>query len=111
MKQTIKNLSTPWMLVVFFIYFFCHQQTGAGIVFEDVTHVLNFADTTRSFGAAWGDFNGDGYPDLFANNHQKKPCLFLNQGDGTFEEVYDVFSYLIIDAALFLKPGGNIDFS
>lgn len=38
------------------------------------------------FGAAWGDFNNDGYPDLFLTNYGRDE-LYRNQGDGTFVEV------------------------
>ena len=38
-------------------------------------------------GANWGDFDGDGYPDLFVSN-MNGPCrLFHNNGDGTFTDV------------------------
>jgi len=56
--------------------------------FEDLSH--NMGPTWRgvSFGAgAWGDFNGDGYPDLWQSNHAKYPTLLQNNGDGTFSDV------------------------
>jgi hypothetical protein len=38
-------------------------------------------------GANWGDFDGDGYPDLFVSN-LNGPCrLFRNNRDGTFTDV------------------------
>jgi hypothetical protein len=33
---------------------------------------------------AVGDFNGNGYPDVFANSYQKNYRVWINQGDGTF---------------------------
>ncbi len=38
-------------------------------------------------GAAWGDYDGDGLPDLFVNHTNGPPCLFHNNGDGTFTDV------------------------
>ncbi len=39
------------------------------------------------FGAAWGDFDNDGYLDLFVANSGGKNVLFRNRGDGTFAKV------------------------
>ncbi|HLV00979.1 MAG TPA: FG-GAP-like repeat-containing protein [Acidobacteriota bacterium] len=42
-----------------------------------------------SFAAAWGDYNGDRFPDLYVANDFGPNNLYLNGGDGTFEEVAD----------------------
>lgn len=47
-----------------------------------VTNANNFAK-----GATWGDYDGDGYPDLFVNNLNGPPRLFHNNRDGTFTDV------------------------
>src|SRR5206468_2247989 len=38
-------------------------------------------------GASWGDFNGDGYPDLYISNVAGPPRLYRNNRDGTFTDV------------------------
>src|SRR5262249_27509948 len=38
-------------------------------------------------GASWGDFDGDGWPDLFVNNNNGPPRLFHNNRNGTFTDV------------------------
>ena len=67
--------------------------------FLDVTSTAGSFFTGRSYGAgAWGNLNGDDYPDLWVNNHfgpaenLYNRNLFLNNGDGTFTDVVaDVF--------------------
>ena len=42
-------------------------------------------------GSAWGDFDGDGLPDLYVTNHLNGAKLFRNLGKGHFEDVTDKF--------------------
>lgn len=57
--------------------------------FENATTAAGVDCVGRSWGSMWGDLNGDGHPDFWLVNHQRLPHLYLNQGDGTFEEVRD----------------------
>ncbi len=63
--------------------------THGDIRFEEVSHHAGIVRVGESWGNAWGDFNGDGYLDLWATNHRHKPCLYQNNGDGTFTNVID----------------------
>lgn len=54
--------------------------------FEDVTSESGLGHTGFSAGLAVGDFNSDGFPDVYVTSYGVNP-LFLNRGDGTFEEV------------------------
>jgi enediyne biosynthesis protein E4 len=55
--------------------------------FEDVTDKSGFgAVKGKGMGISIADFNGDGLPDVFIANDTEPNTLFLNKGDGTFEE-------------------------
>ncbi len=60
---------------------------SAQIAFTDVTNAAGVAHSSESYGASWGDLDGDGYLDLFASNHRTQPSLFLNMGNGTFRDI------------------------
>ncbi len=60
--------------------------------FEDVTEAAGLLDFHPSQTAAWGDYDNDGWLDLYVGNEsspgERHPCrLFRNRGDGTFEDV------------------------
>jgi enediyne biosynthesis protein E4 len=75
------------------------------ITFEDGTEKAGLKEPLAGImghGGAWGDFDGDGKPDLFVGgfcdrpNAEYKPAiapvaaaLFRNRGDGTFEHIKD----------------------
>lgn len=61
--------------------------SNAAIQFSDATAGADLGYVGESYGASWGDLNGDGYPDLFANNHRKPVSLYLNMGNGKFVDV------------------------
>jgi hypothetical protein len=50
------------------------------IRFDDVSDTSGIAHASETYGASWGDLDGDGYPDLFVSNHRTQPSLFLNNG-------------------------------
>ena len=56
-------------------------------MFKNVTDSSGISYTGSSYGAAWGDFNNDGFPDLWVSNHGQPSNLYQNQGDGTFRDV------------------------
>jgi tetratricopeptide (TPR) repeat protein len=63
-----------------------NQRDGT---FRDVTKEagLDRNNTRYSFCCAWGDANGDGWPDLYVVNDFGLKNLYRNNGDGTFHDV------------------------
>ncbi|HXM65898.1 MAG TPA: FG-GAP-like repeat-containing protein [Candidatus Acidoferrum sp.] len=57
--------------------------------FRDVTAEsgLNQNNTRYSFCCGWGDYNRDGWPDLYVANDFGRKNLYRNNGDGTFTDV------------------------
>jgi ASPIC and UnbV/FG-GAP-like repeat len=58
------------------------------VLFEDVTkHSALGVYEGMTHGSAWGDYNGDGQPDLYVTNHLGEAMLFRNMGGGRFTDV------------------------
>ncbi len=56
--------------------------------FTDVTRQAGLAvPATNTQSAAWADINNDGLLDLFVANEAGPSQLFLNRGDGTFQDI------------------------
>jgi enediyne biosynthesis protein E4 len=54
--------------------------------FIDVTEEAGVGDTGYGLGVCVGDYNNDGYPDIYVNNFGPN-ILYRNNGDGTFTDV------------------------
>ena len=54
--------------------------------FEDVTKKSNTGGHDYSMGVTIGDYNNDGYPDIYVSNYGPN-TLYKNNGDGTFTDV------------------------
>ncbi len=63
-----------------------YHNNGDG-TFTDVTERAGVGETGLCLGSAWGDYDGDGRPDLFVVNDFGRSTLYHNNGDGTFEDV------------------------
>jgi hypothetical protein len=56
--------------------------------FSDVTDKAGVPGTSYGLGCIWGDYDNDGFPDLFVTQYGKN-VLYHNNGDGTFTDVTD----------------------
>jgi len=78
---------------------YCHPDNYHGLpdqlfrnkgdgTFEDVTYSSGVGDHIgKGMGVAFGDFNRDGWMDVFVANDSVRSFLFENTGKGTFREV------------------------
>jgi len=62
-------------------------RNDGGKSFTDVTFASGMGEPLNSIAATWGDYNNDGWLDLFVCCEQQANRLYRNQRDGTFEEV------------------------
>ena len=87
-KRMIKGLL--YIKLVILVSLMTSTLTSAQPLFEDDTQAVGGPfHVGETWGAAWGDFNGDGYPDLFSSNHGALNSILRNNGDGTFGEIVD----------------------
>src|SRR6267142_1645094 len=66
---------------------FLFHNRGDG-TFEDVSKKAGVSDPNKRFGLGviWGDYDNDGWPDLYVANDAGPNYLYRNRHDGTFEE-------------------------
>ncbi len=85
------NIRTRYLTFVYGIFCVAILASPFGvraqIQFTDVSATAGSFHTGESWGAAWGDVNGDRYPDIFASNHRPRSSIYRNNGDGTFVDV------------------------
>jgi len=67
---------------------FLFRNRGDG-TFEDVSQKAGVSNPgkERGMGVVWGDYDDDGWPDLFVANDVGPNFLYRNKRDGTFEDV------------------------
>lgn len=61
------------------------QNQGDG-TFADVSEQAGVDSPGWDMAAAWGDYNGDGWPDLYVANEFGNNRLYRNERDGTFSD-------------------------
>ena len=62
------------------------DEAGRGLHFTDVTETSGVGHTGYGMGCAVGDYDNDGFVDLYVTNYGPN-VLYHNNGDGTFSDV------------------------
>lgn len=81
-----------------------YRNLGDG-TFEDVSIPAGVEGNDDSYGSSVADFNNDGWPDIWAANLFSPPTIWINNGDGTFTDVFpsaglsDIFANLSVGVA------------
>jgi hypothetical protein len=83
--RTIPVQCGPWGMPGETDFLFHNRGDGT---FEEVSRKAGVSDPHRYYGlgAVWGDYDNDGWPDLYVANDTGPNFLYHNQHDGTFEE-------------------------
>jgi len=76
----------PWGMIGESHFLFRNRGDGT---FEDVSKKagVNNPNLYYGLGAAWGDYDNDGWPDLYVANDTTPNYLYHNNHDGTFTDV------------------------
>src|SRR6185369_1199807 len=76
----------PWGMIGESDLLFHNRGDGT---FEEVSTKAGMEDVNRYYGLGviWGDYDNDGWPDLYVANDAGPNYLYHNKHDGTFEEV------------------------
>jgi len=87
MVMNTNRRSAAQLLVTAVLGVLATLDARADIRFEEVSRAAGIVYSGESFGASWGDVNGDGYPDIYASNHRLKDSLYINNRNGTFTNI------------------------
>lgn len=89
------------LLAIIFVVF--STSLFSQVMFVDITEGSGIDEYSgKSFGASWGDINGDGLMDLYSSSHYNPPTslgpleypyIFVNLGEGNFsKDIYTIES-------------------
>jgi hypothetical protein len=77
--------------------------------FTDVTEKAGVPGTGYGLGCVWGDFDNDGFPDLFVTQYGKN-VLYRNNGNGTFTDVTDRAGVAGLESGAFHSGATFLDY-
>src|SRR5262245_20014105 len=84
-----RALFASWLGRLSFLGFVSLTLTARpqGVTFTRITTGSIATDGGDSSGAAWGDYDNDGFLDLFVGNNPSLNAFYRNNGDGTFTKI------------------------
>jgi hypothetical protein len=77
--------------------------------FTDITEKAGVPGTGYGLGCVWGDFDNDGFPDLFVTQFGKN-VLYHNNGNGTFTDVTEKAGVSGLESGLFHSGATFFDY-
>ena len=85
-----------------------YRNNGDG-TFSDVTDKAGVPGTGYGLGCVWGDYDNDGFPDLFITQFGRN-VLYHNNGNGTFTDVTDKAGVAGMDSGGFHSGAVFLDY-
>jgi hypothetical protein len=85
-----------------------YHNNGDG-TFTDVTDAAGVPGTAYGLGCVWGDYDNDGFPDLFVTQFGRN-VLYHNNGNGTFTDVTDKAGVAGTETGLFHSGATFVDY-
>jgi len=74
--------------------------------FTDVTEKAGVPGTGYGLGCAWGDYDNDGFPDLYVTQYGRN-VLYHNNGNGTFTDVTEKAGVAAMEFATLFHSGAT----
>ncbi len=81
------NDGDPDLFVTNYSYNNSIYRNDGAVGFTKISSGIIVNDLGNSFSAAWGDYNNDGFPDIFVCNNPHENYLYKNNKDGSFEKI------------------------
>jgi enediyne biosynthesis protein E4 len=85
-----------------------YHNNGDG-TFTDVTDKTGVPGTGYGLGCVWGDYDNDGFPDLFVTQYDSD-ILYHNNGNGTFTDVTDKAGVAGLESGSFHSGATFLDY-
>lgn len=77
----------PVSISLLWFFFLSHMGITQGLQLSDITVASGIPLFGNSHGVAVGDYNNDGFEDLYISVNRGENRLYRNNGNGTFQEV------------------------